>query len=158
MAGRWRRDIVAAALSVSAAAVLLSFSAPLPLSVWFPLPSAASSSHRTAVSLSSSSSAGAGGDSSFEGSLLPPLNPSSLSPPSLSSFRQHQGPIASTPPPGPPIAPLSSSDENSDDEEVEDSGADLKMPPLWREVRNLCLEFLFLFSFGGKFHTFRERI
>ncbi|XP_008787956.2 probable glycosyltransferase At5g03795 [Phoenix dactylifera] len=110
VAGRWRRDIVAVALAVSAVAVLLSFSAPYPVSVWFLLPSA-----------------GTGGDSSSEGSLLPP--------PSLSAFRQYQERVASapTPPPSLSIAPLSSLDANSDDEEVEDSDADLKIPPLWRE-------------------------
>ncbi|XP_010940042.1 probable glycosyltransferase At5g03795 [Elaeis guineensis] len=135
VAGRWRRDIVAVALVVSAAAVILSFSAPYPVSVWFPPPSAVSFSHRTASSFSSSSSAVAGGDSSFDGSLLPPSNPIPIPPPSLSSFLQYEEPVASasTPPPSSLVAPLSSSDENSDDEEVEDSGGDLKMPPLWRK-------------------------
>ncbi|KAG1366295.1 putative glycosyltransferase [Cocos nucifera] len=127
VACRWRRDIVAVALAVSAAAVILSFSAPYPVSVWFPPSSAASSF--------SSSSVDAGGDLSFDGSLLPSSNPLPIPPPSLSSFLQYQDPVASasTPPPSPPIAPLSSSDENSDEEEVEDSGGDLKMPPLWRK-------------------------
>lgn len=156
VAGRWRRDIVAVALAVSAAAVILSFSAPYPVSVWFVPPSAVSSSHRTVTSSSSSYSADAGGDSSFERSLLLPLSPPPVTPPSVSSFRRYQEPAASAsiPPPSPPIAPLSSLDENSDDEEVEDGGADLKMPPLWRAVRNLCSEFRFFFKLGGKISYF----